>query len=93
MRFAPYRAAQGERAAVALDGAVSRCRGAGRRGGWLAFFSRVFEFEAGDLLCTGTPGAAMIEHADAVGCRIDGFEELVHPVASPDPTGTREGST
>lgn len=58
----------------------------------LAFFSRVFEFEPGDLLCTGTPGAAVIEHGDTVACRIDGFEELVNPVASTDPARTREGS-
>jgi 2-keto-4-pentenoate hydratase/2-oxohepta-3-ene-1,7-dioic acid hydratase in catechol pathway len=42
----------------------------------VAFFSRVFEFEPGDLLCTGTPGAAVIEDGDTVGCRIDGFEEV-----------------
>lgn len=51
----------------------------------VAFFSRVFEFEPGDLLCTGTPGAAVIEDGDTAACRIDGFEELSNPVV-------REGS-
>ena len=59
----------------------------------LAFFSRVFEFEPGDLLCTGTPGAVVIEDGDTVACRIDGFQELVNTVARTDPTAGREGST
>ncbi len=42
----------------------------------VAFFSRVFEFEPGDLLLTGTPGAVVIEDGDEVACRIDGFPEL-----------------
>lgn len=46
----------------------------------VAFFSRVFEFEPGDLLCTGTPGAAVIDDGDTVACRIDGFPELTNPV-------------
>jgi 2-keto-4-pentenoate hydratase/2-oxohepta-3-ene-1,7-dioic acid hydratase in catechol pathway len=57
-----------------------------------AFFSRVFDFEPGDLLCTGTPGAAVIEDGDTVGCRIDGFEELSNPVVRMDPTEDREGA-
>jgi 2-keto-4-pentenoate hydratase/2-oxohepta-3-ene-1,7-dioic acid hydratase in catechol pathway len=59
----------------------------------LAFFSRVFEFEPGDLLCTGTPGAAVIADGDTVACRIDGFQELVNTVARTEPTGGREGAT
>jgi 2-keto-4-pentenoate hydratase/2-oxohepta-3-ene-1,7-dioic acid hydratase in catechol pathway len=46
----------------------------------VAFFSRVFEWEPGDLLLTGTPGAAVIEHGDVAACRIDGFPELSNPV-------------
>jgi 2-keto-4-pentenoate hydratase/2-oxohepta-3-ene-1,7-dioic acid hydratase in catechol pathway len=46
----------------------------------VAFFSRVFEWEPGDLLLTGTPGAAVIEDGDLAGCRIDGFAELRNPV-------------
>ncbi len=56
-----------------------------------AFFSDVFEFEPGDLLCTGTPGAAVIEDGDTVACRIDGFEDLVNPVVSADTSDAREG--
>ncbi len=46
----------------------------------IAFFSRVFEFEPGDLLLTGTPGAAVIEDGDEVACRLEGFPELRNPV-------------
>ena len=34
----------------------------------------------GDIISTGTPGAAAIAHGDVVECRIDGFETLVNPV-------------
>jgi 2-keto-4-pentenoate hydratase/2-oxohepta-3-ene-1,7-dioic acid hydratase in catechol pathway len=34
----------------------------------------------GDILSTGTPGAAVIAHGDGVACRIDGFPPLVNPV-------------
>jgi 2-keto-4-pentenoate hydratase/2-oxohepta-3-ene-1,7-dioic acid hydratase in catechol pathway len=46
----------------------------------VAFFSRVFEFEPGDLLLTGTPGAAVVQDGDEVACRLDGFPELRNPV-------------
>jgi 2-keto-4-pentenoate hydratase/2-oxohepta-3-ene-1,7-dioic acid hydratase in catechol pathway len=49
----------------------------------VAFFSRVFEWEPGDLLLTGTPGAAVIEDGDVAACRIDGFPELSNPVRRP----------
>jgi 2-keto-4-pentenoate hydratase/2-oxohepta-3-ene-1,7-dioic acid hydratase in catechol pathway len=34
----------------------------------------------GDILSTGTPGAAHIQDGDRVECRIDGFESLACPV-------------
>lgn len=46
----------------------------------VAFFSRVFEWEPGDLLLTGTPGAAVVEDGDVAGCRIDGFPDVQNPV-------------
>jgi 2-keto-4-pentenoate hydratase/2-oxohepta-3-ene-1,7-dioic acid hydratase in catechol pathway len=46
----------------------------------LALTSRVFEFEPGDLLLTGTPGAVPIDDGDEAACRIDGFSELRNPV-------------
>jgi len=46
----------------------------------VAFFSRVFEFEPGDLLLTGTPGAVVIGDGDEVACRLEGFPELRNPV-------------
>lgn len=51
----------------------------------VAFFSRVFEFEPGDLLLTGTPGAAAIEDGDEVACRLEGFPELRNPVRRSNP--------
>jgi len=53
----------------------------------VAFFSRVFEWEPGDLLLTGTPGAAVVEDGDVAGCRIDGFPELRNPVRRTHTTG------
>jgi 2-keto-4-pentenoate hydratase/2-oxohepta-3-ene-1,7-dioic acid hydratase in catechol pathway len=58
----------------------------------VAFFSRVFEFEPGDLLCTGTPGAAVIEDGDTIACRIDGFPELQNPVHRASTSEEGEGS-
>jgi len=51
----------------------------------LAFTSRVFEFEPGDLLLTGTPGAVPIHDGDVAACRIDGFPELRNPVRRENP--------
>jgi 2-keto-4-pentenoate hydratase/2-oxohepta-3-ene-1,7-dioic acid hydratase in catechol pathway len=46
----------------------------------VAFHSRVFKWQAGDILSTGTPRAAHIRHRDVLECRIDGFEPLKNPV-------------
>ena len=43
----------------------------------VAFHSRIFTFEPGDIILTGTPGAAKISFdGDEVECRIDGFPSL-----------------
>ncbi len=42
----------------------------------VAFHSRIFTFEPGDIILTGTPGAAKISDGDEVECRIDGFPSL-----------------
>ena len=34
----------------------------------------------GDILSTGTPGAAHIQDGDIIECHIEGFEPLVNPV-------------
>ena len=49
----------------------------------VSFHSRVFTFEAGDILSPGTPGAALISPGDEVRCRFDfpGIPDLVNPVA------------
>ena len=44
----------------------------------IAFHSRVFTWEAGDILLTGTPGAVVIKP----GCEIDGMERLENPVTA-----------
>jgi 2-keto-4-pentenoate hydratase/2-oxohepta-3-ene-1,7-dioic acid hydratase in catechol pathway len=46
----------------------------------VAFHSKVFKWEPGDVLSTGTPRAVPIQHGDTVECRIDGFEPLVNRV-------------
>jgi 2-keto-4-pentenoate hydratase/2-oxohepta-3-ene-1,7-dioic acid hydratase in catechol pathway len=46
----------------------------------VSFHSAVMTLLAGDIISTGTPGAAVISHGDTVACRIDGFAPLVNPV-------------
>ncbi len=40
----------------------------------IEYHSRIFPFEAGDLLLTGTPGAAALSDGDTIECRIEGLE-------------------
>lgn len=48
---------------------------------WLvAFHSRVMTLLPGDILSTGTPGAAVISPGDVVSCHITGFRSLSNPV-------------
>lgn len=46
----------------------------------VSFHSKLFKWQPGDILSTGTPRAAHIRHGDTIECRIDGFESLVNPV-------------
>ncbi|HBX23962.1 MAG TPA: FAA hydrolase family protein [Desulfotomaculum sp.] len=46
----------------------------------ISFHSKVMTLLPGDIISTGTPGAALIKHGDVVECVIDGFEALVNPV-------------
>jgi 2-keto-4-pentenoate hydratase/2-oxohepta-3-ene-1,7-dioic acid hydratase in catechol pathway len=46
----------------------------------VAFHSEVMTLLPGDVISTGTPGAAVIRDGDRVECRIDGFETLMNPV-------------
>ena len=46
----------------------------------VAFHSRVFPLQPGDVISTGTPGAVVVEHGDVVECRIDGVGRLANPV-------------
>ena len=46
----------------------------------VALHSKVMTQLPGDILATGTPGAAHIQDGDRVECRIDGFESLACPV-------------
>jgi len=49
---------------------------------WLvAFHSRVMTLLPGDVISTGTPGAARIRSGDVAGCSITGFRGLSNPVA------------
>jgi len=46
----------------------------------ISFHSSVMTLLPGDIISTGTPGAALIAHGDTVACRIDGFASLANPV-------------
>lgn len=46
----------------------------------IAFHSEVMTLLPGDIISTGTPGAAVIRDGDVVECRIDGFKTLRNPV-------------
>lgn len=46
----------------------------------VSFHSKVMTLLPGDIISTGTPGAAAIKDGDLVECVIDGFERLVNPV-------------
>jgi 2-keto-4-pentenoate hydratase/2-oxohepta-3-ene-1,7-dioic acid hydratase in catechol pathway len=53
----------------------------------LSFHSHVMPFEPGDILSTGTPGAAPIEDGDTVSCDLVGLSMLTNPVrAEPSTT-------
>jgi 2-keto-4-pentenoate hydratase/2-oxohepta-3-ene-1,7-dioic acid hydratase in catechol pathway len=48
---------------------------------WLvSFHSRIMTLLPGDVISTGTPGAAVIQDGDVPECRITGFEPLSNPV-------------
>ena len=49
----------------------------------VAFHSRVFPLQPGDVISTGTPGAVVIEDGDLAECRIDGVGTLSNPVRRP----------
>jgi 2-keto-4-pentenoate hydratase/2-oxohepta-3-ene-1,7-dioic acid hydratase in catechol pathway len=46
----------------------------------VSFHSRVMTLLPGDIIATGTPGAATIADGDRAECRIDGFPTLENPV-------------
>jgi 2-keto-4-pentenoate hydratase/2-oxohepta-3-ene-1,7-dioic acid hydratase in catechol pathway len=46
----------------------------------IAFHSRVFPLQPGDVISTGTPGAVVIADGDVVECRIPGVGTLRNPV-------------
>ncbi len=46
----------------------------------VAYHSQIMTWLPGDVLSTGTPGAAPLADGDVVGCRIDGFPELSNSV-------------
>jgi 2-keto-4-pentenoate hydratase/2-oxohepta-3-ene-1,7-dioic acid hydratase in catechol pathway len=46
----------------------------------VAYHTAIWTALPGDIISTGTPGAAPVAGGDTVECRIDGFEPLVNPV-------------
>ncbi|MGG4144667.1 fumarylacetoacetate hydrolase family protein [Paenibacillus algorifonticola] len=51
----------------------------------VAFHSQVMTLLPGDVILTGTPGAAVIRDGDVIEARIAGFEPLLHPVKAGAP--------
>jgi 2-keto-4-pentenoate hydratase/2-oxohepta-3-ene-1,7-dioic acid hydratase in catechol pathway len=51
----------------------------------VAFHSRVFPWEPGDILLTGTPGAVVLKPGDVVGSEVEGLGLLENPVAAGSP--------
>ncbi|MCL5934972.1 MAG: fumarylacetoacetate hydrolase family protein, partial [Firmicutes bacterium] len=51
----------------------------------VSFHSKVMTLLPGDIISTGTPGAAVIQGGDVVECVICGFERLVNPVIDVKP--------
>lgn len=49
----------------------------------VAFHSRVMPLFPGDIISTGTPGAAVIRAGDTAQCRIPGIGTLTNPVVAP----------
>jgi 2-keto-4-pentenoate hydratase/2-oxohepta-3-ene-1,7-dioic acid hydratase in catechol pathway len=72
--------------ATVLNGEVHRANVVANmtfRPWWLvAFHSRVMTLLPGDVISTGTPGAAVIRAGDTATCRISGFAPLSNPVES-----------
>jgi 2-keto-4-pentenoate hydratase/2-oxohepta-3-ene-1,7-dioic acid hydratase in catechol pathway len=46
----------------------------------VSFHSKVMTLLPGDIISTGTPGAALLKDGDRIECRIEGFLPLVNPV-------------
>jgi 2-keto-4-pentenoate hydratase/2-oxohepta-3-ene-1,7-dioic acid hydratase in catechol pathway len=67
-----------------LNGEVVACKRTALmrfRPEWLvSFHSKFMTLLPGDVILTGTPGAAVIRQGDRVECRIDGFKTLLNPV-------------
>jgi 2-keto-4-pentenoate hydratase/2-oxohepta-3-ene-1,7-dioic acid hydratase in catechol pathway len=54
----------------------------------VSFLSEVMTLRPGDVISTGTPGAAVIADGDTVACRITGFPPLQNPVVDLKLRGT-----
>ncbi|MBN2226164.1 MAG: fumarylacetoacetate hydrolase family protein [candidate division Zixibacteria bacterium] len=46
----------------------------------VSYHSRIMTMLPGDIISTGTPGAAVLRDGDVIECRIDGWLPLVNPV-------------
>lgn len=57
-----------------------------RFGPWelVSFFSHVSTLEPGDMISTGTPGAAVLADGDEIGCVVTGVGEVHNPVRAED---------
>lgn len=55
----------------------------------VSFLSGVMPLEPGDIVCTGTPGAAVVDDGDAVGGRVSGVGTVHAAVRRPGPDDYR----
>jgi 2-keto-4-pentenoate hydratase/2-oxohepta-3-ene-1,7-dioic acid hydratase in catechol pathway len=44
------------------------------------YHSQIMTMLPGDIISSGTPGAAPLAHGDTVECHVDGFPPLANPV-------------
>ena len=46
----------------------------------VSYHSQIMTMLPGDIISTGTPGAAPLKHGDIIECRVSGFQPLMNPV-------------
>jgi 2-keto-4-pentenoate hydratase/2-oxohepta-3-ene-1,7-dioic acid hydratase in catechol pathway len=58
----------------------------------VAYHTQIMTMLPGDIISSGTPGAAPLAHGDVVECHVDGFFPLSNPVVDLKPAGATANS-